>query len=193
MSSRSQECDRGPPSRRAFHTPDAGTIWHVSTPVGLYGQHVEAEALDGGIVNLDRFSGHVLLIVNVASRCGFTPQYRALEQLHRRYRERGFAVLGFPCDQFGRQEPGTHAEIRRFCSESYDVTFPMFGKVDVNGKAAHRLFRFLKTQKRGPLGVERILWNFTKFLVARDGQVLARYSPRTKPAAIESALVRALD
>lgn len=165
----------------------------MSPSVALYGQHLQAEVLDGEVIDLDRFCGQVLLVVNVASRCGFTPQYEALERLYRAYRDRGFTVLGFPCDQFGHQEPGTSDEIRQFCSDTYDVTFPMFAKIAVNGAAAHPVFQFLKKQKRGPLGVERILWNFTKFLVARDGQVLARYGSTTTPAAIEPAVVRALD
>jgi glutathione peroxidase len=151
-----------------------------------------ASALDGTAVRLDRFRGQVLLVVNVASQCGFTPQYRGLEALYRTHRDEGFAVLGFPCDQFGHQEPGTSGEIRAFCAEHYDVTFPMFDKVQVNGRDAHPLFTFLKTSKRGWLGTEGIKWNFTKFLVGRDGIVLSRYGSAETPEKIEPDVARAL-
>jgi glutathione peroxidase len=128
----------------------------------------------------------VLLIVNVASQCGFTPQYAGLEALYRRYKQRGFAVLGFPCDQFGHQEPGTADEIRQFCTLAYDVTFPMFEKIDVNGPHEHRIFAILKSAARGVLGTAAIKWNFTKFLVSRDGAVLTRYSSRDTPEDIET-------
>ena len=143
-----------------------------------------AVGIDGQPVDLSTFRGHVLLIVNVASRCGYTPQYRGLEALFRRHRARGFTVLGFPCDQFGHQEPGTDADIRQFCSLTYDVTFPMFSKVDVNGPSAHPLFAWLKASKKGLLGLERIKWNFTKFLVDRAGHPVRRYAPTTTPAAL---------
>jgi glutathione peroxidase len=159
---------------------------------GLYGMHLQADTIDGATLDLDVYRGRVLLVVNVASRCGFTPQYAGLEALYRRYCDQGLVVLGFPCDQFGHQEPGTNDEIRRFCSDTYDVTFPMFAKVQVNGANTHPLFVFLKARRPGPLGVGRILWNFTKFLVARDGQVLARRGPRTAPAEIEPDIDRAL-
>ncbi len=158
----------------------------------LYDQSLRLTSIDGGVVDVDTFRGQVLLIVNVASRCGFTGQYAGLESLYRTYRDQQFAVLGFPCDQFGHQEPGDEAEIRAFCSERYDITFPMFSKVHVNGRDAHPLFAFLKAQKKGPVGVRRVMWNFTKFLVARDGTVLSRHGPSTKPSAIEGAIVRAL-
>jgi glutathione peroxidase len=136
--------------------------------------------------------GQVLLIVNVASRCGYTPQYAGLERLYRTYRDQGFAVLGFPCNQFGGQEPGTNDEIRAFCSATYDVTFPLFDRIEVNGPNAPPLYRWLKAQKPGLLGTERIKWNFTKFLVSRTGEVLARYGPRDTPRAIEPDIRRAL-
>jgi glutathione peroxidase len=148
--------------------------------------------IDGRPRSLGEFRGQVLLIVNVASKCGFTPQYAGLEQLWRDHRERGFAVLGFPCDQFGHQEPGDEEQIRAFCSLNYDVTFPMFGKVDVNGGDAHPLWDWLKRGKRGVLGTAAIKWNFTKFLIGRDGRVLARYAPNDAPAAIAADIDAAL-
>ena len=151
-----------------------------------------ATGIDGRSTALGEWRGQVLLIVNVASRCGFTPQYAGLERLWRRYRERGFAVLGFPCDQFGHQEPGDEQEIREFCSLHYDVTFPMFAKVDVNGAGAHPLWSWLKQEKAGVLGTEAIKWNFTKFLVGRDGRVIARYAPNTEPDAIAADIEAAL-
>lgn len=126
-----------------------------------------------------------MLIVNVASRCGFTPQYEGLEALYRKYKGRGFVVLGFPCNQFGRQEPGTEAEIRGFCDVHYNVTFPLFAKIDVNGRHAHPLYRYLKSAKKGLLGREAIAWNFTKFFVGSHGDVLRRYGPRRRPEAID--------
>ena len=139
-----------------------------------------ATGIDGDPVELSQFQGSPLLIVNTASQCGFTPQYRGLEALHRDYADKGLRVLGFPCDQFGHQEPGDEEEIKNFCSLTYDVTFPMFAKIDVNGPDAHPLFAWLRDQKSGVLG-GRIKWNFTKFLIGRDGSVVARYSPTTKP------------
>jgi glutathione peroxidase len=127
------------------------------------------------------YRGSTLLIVNVASKCGFTPQYTGLEALHRKYQSRGFAVLGFPCDQFGHQEPGNEAEIQQFCQLTYDVSFPMFAKVDVNGAQAHPLYQLLKKQQPGILGTEGIKWNFTKFLVDGNGKVIKRYAPTDKP------------
>ena len=129
-------------------------------------------------------AGKVLLIVNVASRCGFTPQYTGLEAIYRRYRERGFEVLGFPCDQFGHQEPGDAEEIRQFCSTQYDVSFPMFAKIEVNGDHTHPLYAQLKSAAKGLLGSESIKWNFTKFLVDRDGRVVKRYAPQDKPESL---------
>jgi len=139
------------------------------------------QGADGATVALDRWAGQVLLIVNTASKCGFTAQYEGLEALHRRYADRGFAVLGFPCNQFGAQEPGDAAEIANFCSLTYDVTFPVFAKVDVNGAGAEPLFDRLKSGAPGLLGSKAIKWNFTKFLVNRAGEVVHRYAPTTKP------------
>jgi glutathione peroxidase len=147
-----------------------------------------ALSLSGEEVPLSRFEGKVLLIVNTASKCGFTPQYEGLTKLHKAYGARGFEVLGFPCNQFGGQEPGDAAEIASFCSLTYDVTFPMFAKVDVNGGNAHPLFKFLKSAKPGTFGFEAIKWNFTKFLIGRDGTPVERYSPMTKPEELAKAI-----
>ena len=141
---------------------------------------------DGSPAALAEHAGKVLLIVNTASRCGFTPQYEGLEALHRGYADRGFEVLGFPCNQFGAQEPGDAAEIANFCSLTYDVTFPMFAKVDVNGVDADPLFAALKKEAPGLLGSQTIKWNFTKFLVDRSGKVVQRYAPTTKPEALKA-------
>ncbi|MGJ4953436.1 glutathione peroxidase [Bradyrhizobium sp. HKCCYLS20291] len=146
-----------------------------------------ATSLTGEEVPLKRFEGQVLLIVNTASACGFTPQYRGLEALQRAYSGRGFAVLGFPCNQFGAQEPGTAADIGAFCSTKYDVTFPLFAKIDVNGAEAHPLYKFLKGEKTGLLG-SAIKWNFTKFLVDRRGKVVARHAPTTTPEALKKEI-----
>jgi glutathione peroxidase len=143
-----------------------------------------AKSLVGEEVPLQRFEGQVLLIVNTASKCGFTPQYRGLEELHREFAGRGFAVLGFPCNQFGGQEPGTAGEISAFCESKYDVTFPMFDKIDVNGPNAHPLYHYLKREKSGLLG-SSIKWNFTKFLVDRAGQVTARHAPTARPESLK--------
>jgi len=140
----------------------------------------------GEATTLEPYVGRVLLIVNVATNCGYTPQYAGLEALYREYRDRGLTVLGFPCNQFGQQEPGTEQDIRAFCSRSYDVTFPMFSKIDVNGPNEHRLYAALKRHAPGVLGTTSVKWNFTKFLVGRDGAVLTRYSPRDTPEAIQS-------
>lgn len=155
-------------------------------------QDFSAVALDGREIALSDYAGQVLLIVNVASECGFTPQYRGLEQLWERYRDRGFAVLGFPCDQFGHQEPGTEEQIQEFCTSVYGVEFPMFAKVDVNGADAHPLWQWLKQQKSGLLGIDAIKWNFTKFLVGRDGKVIERYAPNREPEAIAPDIEAAL-
>ena len=140
--------------------------------------------LSGEIIPLATYRGQVLLVVNVASQCGFTPQYEGLEALYRRFRVRGFSVLGFPCDQFGHQEPGDAAEILRFCTSQYDVTFPLFAKTDVNGPHAHPLFRALKAAKPGLLGTHSVKWNFTKWLIDRDGSVQARFAPTVTPERI---------
>lgn len=142
---------------------------------------------DGGETTLADYRGQVLLIVNVASKCGFTPQYAGLEALHRKFGGQGFAVLGFPCNQFGGQEPGDAAEIAQFCSLTYDVRFPVFAKVDVNGSDAAPLFRILKKAAPGLLGSEAVKWNFTKFLIGRDGRV-TRFAPTTKPEDLEGAV-----
>ena len=146
-----------------------------------------AEALAGDQVPLKRFEGQVLLIVNTASACGFTPQYRGLEALQKELGPRGFSVLGFPCNQFGRQEPGDAAQIEQFCSTNYAVTFPMFAKIDVNGSGAHPLYRYLKDEKSGLLG-SSVKWNFTKFLVDRSGRVVARHAPTTTPEALKKEI-----
>lgn len=142
-------------------------------------------AIDGTHIEMDAYRGRTLLIVNVASQCGYTPQYAGLESLYRKYKDRGFLVLGFPCDQFGHQEPGTNEEIQQFCSLNYDVSFPLFSKIKVNGDDAEPLYKFLKSQKKGVLGSEAIKWNFTKFLVGPDGTVLKRYGSMETPEQIE--------
>jgi glutathione peroxidase len=148
--------------------------------------------IEGRQVALDRYKGKVLLVVNTASKCGFTPQYHGLEALYRKYREQGLEVLGFPCNQFGAQEPGNEQEIATFCETNYNVTFPMFRKIDVNGNATAPLYRYLKHEKPGLLGTEAIKWNFTKFLVGRDGEVVARYAPNDTPESIEPDVAKAL-
>jgi len=146
----------------------------------------EVKRLNGESVKLGEYRGKVLLIVNTASECGFTPQYGGLETLYGKFRARGLEILGFPCNQFGKQEPGSSEEIAEFCSVNYGVTFPMFEKIDVNGKDAHPLYQYLKSQARGLLGSEPIKWNFTKFLVDREGEVVKRYGSKTKPERIEA-------
>ena len=148
--------------------------------------------IEGKPVKLDRFKGKVLLVVNTASKCGFTPQYKGLEALYRKYHDRGLEVLGFPCNQFGAQEPGSEQEIATFCQTNYDVTFPMFAKIDVNGDATAPLYRYLKHEKPGLLGTEAIKWNFTKFLVDRDGRVVARFAPNDTPEALEDDVAKTL-
>jgi glutathione peroxidase len=144
-------------------------------------------------VSLGEFRGRVLLIVNTASECGFTPQYAGLEQLYRAYKERGLTVLGFPSNQFGAQEPGSEAEIAAFCEKNYGVSFPLFAKIEVNGPHAHPLYRFLKKAKPGIFGIGRIKWNFTKFLIDRHGIVTGRYAPSTDPKALSAAVEGLLD
>ncbi len=152
----------------------------------------KARRLDGLEVPLANYRGQVLLVVNTASRCGFTPQYAGLEALQKRHGSRGFSVLGFPCNQFGNQEPADAAAIGTFCQLTYAVTFPVFAKVEVNGRGTHPLFGFLKTEKPGLLGLAAIKWNFTKFLVDRRGLVAARFAPTTKPDAIGSSIAALL-
>jgi len=151
-----------------------------------------AHDIDGKERSLSEFRGKVLLIVNVASNCGFTPQYKGLEELHRKYADKGVEVLGFPCNQFGKQEPGDAEEIKNFCSLTYDVTFPIFAKIDVNGPQAHPLYQFLEREKRGFLGTKNIKWNFTKFLIGRDGQVLGRFAPTFTPEQLDDVIAKAL-
>lgn len=148
----------------------------------------KATDIDGEEQSLATYKGKAMLIVNTASKCGFTPQYAGLEALYKKYADKGLLVLGFPCDQFGHQEPGDEAEIKNFCSLSYDVSFPMFAKISVNGGQAHPLYRHLKKQARGVLGTEAIKWNFTKFLVDKDGNVVRRYAPTDTPESIEKEL-----
>ena len=151
-----------------------------------------AKTIDGAEQSLDAYRGKAMLIVNVASKCGFTPQYEGLEAMYRQHRDEGLVVLGFPCDQFGHQEPGDEDEIRNFCSLTYGVSFPMFAKIDVNGSHAHPLYRYLKHEAKGVLGSEMIKWNFTKFLVARDGRVVRRFAPNDTPQEIDKDVVAAL-
>ncbi|HWT64643.1 MAG TPA: glutathione peroxidase [Terracidiphilus sp.] len=157
---------------------------------GIYS--FSAPLLDSQLVNLGSFRGRVLLIVNTASECGFTPQYEGLEHLYRANKDRGLTVLAFPCNQFGAQEPGTSEQIAYFCSCSYGVSFPVFARIEVNGHGAHPLYQYLTAQRRGILGTRRIKWNFTKFLVDRNGRVVARYAPATKPEALSEAIERLL-
>jgi glutathione peroxidase len=147
---------------------------------------VPITTIDGRPATLEPYRGQLLLIVNVASECGFTPQYAGLEAMYRRYKGRGFTVLGFPCDQFGHQEPGTAEQIRQFCTLAYDVTFPMFEKIDVNGPNEHPIYAILKSSAPGVFGTTAIKWNFTKFLVGREGAVVTRYSSRDTPEDIEA-------
>jgi len=144
-----------------------------------------AKNIDGEEQSLSAYRGKTMLIVNVASKCGFTPQYTGLEALYEKFKDKGVVVLGFPCDQFGHQEPGDEAEIKNFCALTYDVKFPMFAKIDVNGANTHPLYKYLKAQAKGLLGSESIKWNFTKFLVDGDGKVLTRYAPTDTPQSIE--------
>lgn len=151
-----------------------------------------ARTIDGAEQPLAGYRGKVLLIVNTASACGFTPQFKGLEALNRKYADKGLVVLGFPCNQFAKQEPGDAEEIKNFCSLNYDVTFPMMAKIEVNGAGAHPLYDYLTRTKRGLLGTRSIKWNFTKFLIGRDGDVLARFGPRTTPEQIDGAIAKAL-
>jgi glutathione peroxidase len=151
-----------------------------------------ARLLNGEEASLSRWQGRVLLIVNTASACGFTPQYAGLEDLYEQFGDDGLTVLGFPCNQFGGQEPGSSGEIAGFCETHYRITFPMFEKIDVNGPNAHPLFQYLKKEKSGLLGTQNIKWNFTKFLVDREGAVVARYAPQTKPEELEEPIRKLL-
>jgi glutathione peroxidase len=153
----------------------------------------KAAAINGTAVDLSTFRGKALLIVNVASKCGFTPQYAGLESLYKKFKDQGLVVLGFPCNQFGGQEPGTESEILSFCNLEYGVTFPLFSKIDVNGANAHPIYAYLKSAKPGILGTEAIKWNFTKFLIDRSGEPIHRYAPNDKPEAIETDIQNALN
>ncbi len=150
-----------------------------------------ATSIAGDEVDLSAYAGKVVLVVNTASKCGFTPQYEGLEELYEAYADQGLVILGFPCDQFGHQEPGDETEIQEFCKVNYGVTFPMMAKIEVNGDGAHPLYQWLKAEKGGTLGA-KIKWNFTKFLVGRDGQVIKRYGSTTKPAKLRSDVEKAL-
>ena len=153
----------------------------------------EMKTIQGKKVNLaEKYRGKVVLVVNVASKCGYTPQYEQLQALHEKYAKKGLAIVGVPCNQFGKQEPGSEAEIAEFCSREYSVTFPMFAKIEVNGDNAHPLYRFLKRQRPGLMGLESIKWNFTKFLVDREGQVVTRYAPMTRPEALTAEILSLL-
>lgn len=149
---------------------------------------IPVKTIDGRETTLAEYKGKVMLIVNVASKCGFTSQYKGLEAVYQKYRSQGLVVLGFPCNQFGGQEPGTEAEIESFCSLNYGVSFPMFAKIDVNGSNEHPLYAYLKSQKGGLLGFDSIKWNFTKFLVDRSGNVVERYAPTSTPESIEAVI-----
>jgi glutathione peroxidase len=151
-----------------------------------------ARTIDGDEKALADYQGQAMLVVNTASKCGFTPQYTGLEALWQKYHDQGLVVLGFPCDQFGHQEPGNEEEIKSFCSLSYDVTFPMFAKIDVNGENAHPLWKFLKKEKSGLLGIDAIKWNFSKFLIDKSGKVVKRYAPTDTPEKIEKDLASVL-
>ena len=157
---------------------------------GIY--DFKVKDIHGKSVGLDRYKGKVLLIVNTASQCGFTPQYKGLEALHQKLHGKGLAVLGFPCNQFGKQDPGSNDEIMEFCQLNYGVSFPMFGKIEVNGSGADPLYKFLKKEAPGALGTEGIKWNFTKFLIDADGHVVKRYAPTDKPEAIEKDVKKLL-
>ena len=149
---------------------------------------ITADMLDGQPLKLSYFAGRVLLIVNTASKCGFTPQYSGLEQLYREFNPRGFEILAFPSNQFGNQEPGSSSDIATFCDRNYGISFPIFGKIDVNGANAHPIYRFLTDARRGFFGTRRIKWNFTKFLVDREGNVVGRYAPSTEPAKLRDMI-----
>ncbi len=156
----------------------------------IYG--IPVKTIDGTETTLEQYRGKVLLVVNTASRCGFTPQYEGLNALYKKYRERGLVVLGFPCNQFGAQEPGSEAEIKSFCDLNFHTEFPLFAKIDVNGKHAHPLYALLKSEAPGILGTEAIKWNFTKFLIGPNGQVLKRYAPQDTPESLAKDVEAAL-
>ncbi|ALC81352.1 MULTISPECIES: glutathione peroxidase [Bacillus] len=150
--------------------------------------HISVQTIDGKEIKMEHYRGKVLLIVNTASKCGFTPQYKELQELYENYREEGLEILGFPCNQFMSQEPGSEEEIQEFCSLNYGVTFPLFKKIDVNGEKAHPLYKKLANDAKGVLGSKAIKWNFTKFLVDKQGETVKRYSPNTKPKELEKEI-----
>jgi glutathione peroxidase len=162
----------------------------VNQPHSVY--DIDVRTIEGRTISMEEYRGLVVLVVNVASRCGYTPQYAGLETLYRRHKDRGFVVLGFPCDQFGHQEPGSEAEIRQFCSARYGVTFPLFEKIDVNGASTHPLYQYLKASRKGLFGRSAILWNFTKFLLGPEGGVIRRYGSRVTPEQIDADIEQAL-
>ncbi len=152
----------------------------------------EIQTIDSKSTQLSEYQGKVLLIVNVASKCGFTHQYKGLEKLYEKYKDQGLVILGFPCNQFANQEPGSDDEIKNFCNLNYQITFPLFSKIDVNGAQTHPLYQFLKKAEKGLFGTEAIKWNFTKFLVSRQGDVLKRFAPQTEPEALEAEILEQL-
>ena len=154
--------------------------------------NISVKDIDMNLIELNAYKGKTLLIVNVASKCGFTPQYKDLQNLHEKYQDKGLEVLGFPCNQFGAQEPGSNEEVKSFCDVNYNVSFKMFNKIDVNGSDASPLFKFLKHESPGIMGTEAIKWNFTKFLVNKDGQVIKRFAPKDGESEIESELQKIL-
>ncbi|TAH83356.1 glutathione peroxidase [Bacillus subtilis] len=154
---------------------------------------IKVRTITGKDMTLQPFAGKVLMIVNTASKCGFTPQFKQLQELYDTYQQEGLEILGFPCNQFMNQEPGEEADIQEFCETNYGVTFPMFSKVDVNGKNAHPLFMYLTEHAKGMLGTKAIKWNFTKFIVDRNGEIVGRYSPNTNPKELEDAIVKLLE
>lgn len=159
----------------------------------IYNLNLTLTDIDKKPVKLSDFKGKVLLIVNVASKCGFTPQYEGLEKLYKKFKDKGFEILAFPCNQFGNQEPGTNEEIKTFCSTKYNVTFRLFDKIEVNGPNTHPLYKFLKDAKPGLMGSKDIKWNFTKFLIDRNGNVIERYAPQTTPESIEKDIEKLLN
>jgi len=159
-------------------------------PMSIY--DIQVKTIEGKTIKLDKYKGRVMLIVNVASKCGFTPQYKGLEDLHTKYHDKGLSILGFPCNQFLSQEPGTNQEIQKFCSLTYGVKFDMFAKINVNGDDTHPLYKYLKDKEPGFMGTEFIKWNFTKFLVDREGNVVKRYAPSTEPKELEKDIEKLL-